>query len=118
MSKTEDSQLVDKEKHVKPKYRITPRFYSQFNRKDKTLNFEIHLPGVQKEKVSLKVLPNLLHLEAPREMDESTVVYTLSRYFPWEVDPESIDANCADGLLKFNVKIKDPLKEAVDIKLT
>lgn len=117
MTEAENSKLVDKEKEQKPKYRITPRFYSGMNRKDKSLNYEIHLPGVQKEKVSLKVLPNLVHLEAPREMEDSIIVYTLSRYFPWEVDPDSIDAHCADGLLKFSVKVKDPLAEAVNIKL-
>ena len=117
MSKAEDSKVVDKEKEIKPKYRVTPRFYSRLNRKNRTLIYEVHLPGVNKELVSLKILPDLMHLEAPREMEESIVVYTLSRYFPWEVDPESIEAKCADGLMNFSIKIKDPLSEAVDIKL-
>lgn len=118
MAKAEDSKLVDKDKEEKPTYRLRPRFYSQLNRKEETLEYEIHLPGVVKEKVTLKVLPDLLHLEAPRELEDRTWIYTLSRYFPWEVDPESIDAKCENGLLKFSVKIKDPLKEAVDIQLS
>ena len=118
MAEAKDSQLINKEKEKKPKYRITPRFYSSINRKERILNYEIHLPGVQKERVSLKILPDLMHLEAPREMEDSIIVYTLSRYFPWEVDPDSIDAHCANGLLKFSVKVKDPLAEAVDINLS
>jgi HSP20 family molecular chaperone IbpA len=118
MSKEEDSKLIDKQKDQKAKYRMTPRYYTRLNRKDNSILFEIHLPGVRKESVSLKVLPDLMHLEALREMETSDIIYTLSRYFPYEIDPESIDAHCENGLLKFSVKIKDPLAEAVDIKLS
>ncbi len=118
MAKAEDSKIIDKEKESKPTFRITPRYYSRLNRENRTLELEIHLPGVDKAKVSLKVLPDLMHLEAPRELEDRKWIYTLSRYFPWEVDPESIDAKCSNGLLNFTLKIKDPLAEAVDITLS
>ncbi|MBN2156706.1 MAG: Hsp20/alpha crystallin family protein [Candidatus Lokiarchaeota archaeon] len=118
MSKSEDTHLMDKEKEQKRLFRITPKYYSELDRKKNIMNFEIHLPGVQKEKVSLKILPDLMHLEATREMDNNEVIYTLTRYFSYEVEPDSIEANCSNGLLKFSVKIKDPLAEAIDIKLS
>ena len=117
MTEAEQTKIVEKESQAKPTYRVRPRYYSGLNRKDKSISFEIHLPGVSKERVSLKVLPELFHLEAPREMEDSEVIYTLSRYFPYEIDPESIEPSCGNGLLKFTVKIKDPLSEAVDITL-
>lgn len=117
MSETNETSVVDKEQQPKPKYRVRPRYYSGLNRKNKTISFEVHLPGVSKDQVSLKVLPDLFHLEAPREMEDSEIIYTLSRYLPYEIDPDTIESSCGNGLLKFTLKIKDPLSEAVDIKL-
>lgn len=118
MSKEIDSHLMDKEKKEEHIFRVTPRFYTELDRKEKMFNFEIHLPGVPNEKVSLKILPDLMHLEAVREMEDRNIIYTLTRYFSYEVEPDSINAKCTNGLLKFSIKIKDPLAEAVDIKLS
>jgi HSP20 family molecular chaperone IbpA len=113
----QENKMIEKKEEKKAVYRVTPRWYGELDRKNKQFNFEVHLPGVDKDKVTLKVLPELMHLEATREEESSKAIYTLTRYFSYEVDPDSIDAKCTNGLLKFSINIKDPLSDAVDIKL-
>jgi HSP20 family protein len=111
-----ESKTSKKEEHLKT-YRIHPTYYSDLDYDTRTISYEVHLPGVDKENVSLKVLPDLWNMEATRKEKKSQAFYTLSRYFPYEVDPNSVKASYEHGLLKFTVTLKDPLADAVDIKL-
>jgi len=111
-----ESKTSKREEHLKT-YRIHPTYYSDLDYDTRTITYEVHLPGVDKENVSLKVLPEFWNMEATRKERKSQAFYTLSRYFPYEVDPNSVKATFENGLLKFTVSLKDPLADAVDIKL-
>jgi len=95
------------------KYHITPTHYLEFDDDGKEWTLEIHLPGVAKENIKFKALPDAYFLEARREV----ALYSVSEYFPFDVDVSSISGKYSDGLLIVKGKIKDPLAEAVNIKL-
>ncbi len=94
-------------------YEIRPTYYSNFDSDARQFECEIHLPGVKKEEVKLRVLPELFDVKARREH----VLFTLTEYFPYELDVNSIQAKYENGLLQLKAKIRDPLADAVDIPL-
>jgi len=104
-------EVIEKEHFI---YNITPNYYSSFNINEESLEYEIHLPGVKKENIKLKILRDMFDLKA--EIDESSK-YSLSLYFPYDIDENSIEASYENGLLKFKAGLRDPLKEAYDLKL-
>ena len=95
------------------KYRICPTSYFNFNPKTKQWTLEIHVPGVDKEKISLKVLPNQVFFEGQRD----AAMYTLSRYFPWKIDVDSVKGEYLNGLLNLTGKLADPMKNAVALTI-
>jgi len=94
-------------------YQIRPTYYSNFNSDEGEFVCEIHLPGVKKDEVKLRVLPELFDLKAKREH----VLFTLTEYFPCELDVNSIQAKYENGLLQMKARIRDPLEDAVEIPL-
>jgi len=95
------------------KYQITPTHYMSFDSENNEWELEVHLPGVAKENVKFKTLSDAYFLEARRD----TALYSVSEYFPFDVDVASIQAKYENGLLVVKGKIKDPLAEAVNITL-
>jgi len=102
---------ISKEKE-KFEYKMRPIHYWNFET-DGTWELEIHLPGVKKEEIKLKILEDMYDLNALRE----NVRYTLTEYFPCAINPRSIDARYDNGLLYIKGKIKDPLADAIEIKV-
>jgi len=102
------------QKENKLQYRIIPTIYTTCNSKSKELNLEIHLPGVKKENVQFKILPELFDLRAKK--DESTF-YAISEYFPYEINPDTVEAHYENGMLEMKAKIKDPMDSAYSIKI-
>jgi HSP20 family molecular chaperone IbpA len=94
-------------------YSIRPTFYTNLNSINREFTCEIHLPGVDKENVKLKVLPELFDLKAQREH----VLYTLTEYFPAQIETEGLETKYENGLLTMKAKLRDPLADAVDIPL-
>jgi len=80
---------------------------------DGNWEIEIHIPGVKKDSIKLKILNELYDLKAKR----GNVNYTLTEYFPCNINPDSIDARYDNGLLYIKGKVKDPMDDAVEIKL-
>ena len=91
------------------KYRICPTNYFNYNPHTKEWALEIHVPGIDKEKISLKVLPNRVFFEAQRDV----AMYTLSRYFPWKINVDSVKGTYENGLLNLTGSIADLMKNAV-----
>jgi len=110
--KTELNELSQKENFLQ--FRIIPTIYTTCNSKSKEINLEIHLPGVKKENIQLKILPELFDLRAKK--DENTF-YAISEYFPYEINPDSVEAHYENGLLEMKAKIKDPMDSAYSIKI-
>lgn len=94
-------------------YRVRPNIYSSFDSKTGEFEYEVHLPGVNKKDVKLRVLPTLFDLKARRDQ----ILFTETEYFPYEIDVNAIEAKYENGLLRMHGKLKNPLDDAVEIKL-
>jgi len=95
-------------------WRIRPYYSVDFDYDTGMYNARVELPGVPKEHVKLRVLPELFDVRATRQHTQ----YLLTEYFPYDVDPNSIEAKYEHGLLLIKGKFKDPLDDAVDIHLS
>jgi HSP20 family molecular chaperone IbpA len=94
-------------------YRIRPSFSSHVDYSTGEYISEIQLPGVPKDRVKLRILPELFDLKASWEH----VLYTLMEYFPVKVNMDTFEAQYNHGLLRMKAQFLDPLAEAVDIVL-
>jgi len=111
--KKDNAMQETKVKEDEAWYQIRPTYYSNFDTSAGEFECEVHLPGVGKDDVKLRVLPELFDLKAKREH----VLFTLTEYFPCECDINSLDAKYENGLLRLRAKIRNPLESAVDIPL-
>jgi len=94
-------------------YHIRPPFSSHFDYSTREFTCEVQLPGVPKDRVKLRILPELFDLKGTCEH----VLYTLTEYFPAKVNVDTLDAQYNHGLLRMKVQFLDPLVEAVEIVL-
>ena len=95
------------------RYRIRPTRYLNYDCAENTWNMEFHLPGVDKNNIDLKFLNNAYALKARRDQ----ALYHNSEYLPFEIDEKTIEADYSNGLLYVKGHIKDPMDDAVEIKL-
>jgi len=95
-------------------WRIRPNYSADFDNETGEYNARVELPGVPKDHVKLRVLPDLFDLRATRQHTQ----YLLTEYFPYEMDVNSIEAKYENGLLLIKGKFKDPMESAVDIQLS
>jgi len=95
-------------------WRIRPVYSADFDSETGEYNARVELPGVPKEHVKLRVLPDMFDLRATRKHTQ----YLLTEYFPYELDVNSIEAKYENGLLLIKGKFKDPMESAVDIQLS
>ncbi len=94
-------------------YYIRPSFSPHFDYSTGEFTCEVQLPGVPKDRVKLHILPELFDLKATCEH----VLYTLTEYFPVNVNVDTLDAQYNQGLLRMKVQFLDPLAKAVEIVL-
>jgi HSP20 family molecular chaperone IbpA len=115
MATNEDTKdLTTRSKEDEIYWRIRPFYNADIDNETGIYNARVELPGVPKDHVKLRVLPELFDLRATREHTQ----YVLTEYFPYELDPNTIEAKYEHGLLLIKGKFKDPLDSAVDIKLS
>ena len=77
-------------------YRVRPLFSSNLDVSTGEVTCEVQLPGVPKDNVKLRVLPELFDLKGTH----AHVLYTLTEYFPFKINVDSLDAQYNDGLLR------------------
>ena len=107
------TSVISEPEKLEIKYRICPTNYLNYNPQTKEWILEIHVPGVDKEKISLKVLPNRVIFEAQRDV----AMYTLSRFFPWKIEVDSVKGTYENGLLNLTGLLADPMKNAVNLTI-
>ena len=94
-------------------YNVFPDMRRKINHENRTISFEVSLPGVKKENISLKVLPNFFHLHAKR----GQLMYSANQNFGKKITPEKTTAKYENGLLKITAYIPDPFEGAKEISL-
>lgn len=99
---------IEEEKENKVRYRAYPDISTYVDYNNRKVKVEISLPGVSKENISLKALPNWFYINANRDEIE----YTANHSWGAEIVPEKTVALYNNGLLKITANIKDPLDGA------
>jgi HSP20 family molecular chaperone IbpA len=107
------NEAIQEEIEQEIRYRIRPTRYFNFDAEEMEWVLEVHLPGVQKSEIKLKILPNLYDLKAHR----GEALYSLTQYFPWDIETDSVKAKYENGLLIVSGKIRDPMADSVPIIL-
>ena len=95
------------------KYYIRPTRYINYDSDKKEWEIEVHLPGIKKENIDLRVLKDMYVLRATRDQ----ALYALTENFPFDVKVESVQGEYKDGLLRVKGSILDPMENAIEIKL-
>jgi len=95
-------------------YRLQPRHSWSVDYDTNDWLLEIELPGVLKDHVKIRYLEDFYELRATRDKVE----YVLADYFPFDIDLKSVSGKYNQGLLTITGKIRDPLAEAVEVKLS
>ncbi len=108
-----EKKKKSKESEDDIKYHIQPDHFIDFDAETNSWEMEVNLPGIKKDEVSLKILEDAFQLIARRDK----AIYHLEDYFPFLVKPDSVEAKYENGLLHIKGKVKDPLEDAVEIKL-
>jgi len=96
-------------------YKIYPDIYRHINYYERAVEIEVSLPGVKKEDIVLKALPNWFHITAKRQ--DINAEYTANYNFGVETVPEKTTAEYFNGLLKIHATIMDPLEKAKEVKI-
>lgn len=94
-------------------YRVYPEMRRRINYQNKTVHFEVSLPGVKKENIELKALSTWFHITG----DRGHMQYSANQSFGMEIVPEKTEAKYEQGLLHITAHIRDPLDDAKQIEL-
>ena len=86
-------------------HRIMPK-YGVWTNKDNVV-IQIALPGVKKEDIEIKALPDYFMLRAARENANS--IYNLDLEFGYKLEPEVYKATYEEGLVRVELKLYNPL---------
>lgn len=95
--------------------KVAPEVCSFVDDDHTKLTIEIALPGVKKEDIKLKMHEDSFNISAPREDSNTEYVTTLALCCP--VKPDKADAKYENGLLRIEVPFKDPMEDAVAVKV-
>ncbi len=93
--------------------KVTPEVCSYVDEEHLRLYLEITIPGVDKKDINLKMHEDSFNLNAPRK----DIEYVTTLSFCCPVVPDKAEANYENGLLKIEVPFKDPMENAIKIKV-
>ena len=93
--------------------KVAPEVCSYVDDEHFKLTVEISIPGVKREDINLRMHDDSFSLSAPR--DDIEYVTTMSFCCP--VKSDQARARYRDGLLKVEVPFKDPMEDAVKVKV-
>jgi HSP20 family protein len=96
--------------------KVTPEVCSYVDDNHTQLTLEISIPGVKKENIKLKMHDDSFYINAVRE--DSNTEYVTTRAFCCPVSPDKAEAKYENGLLKIVIPFKDPMEDAVSVKIS
>jgi len=111
MAITETQTKPIEEKKAEPLFWVVPTYHGWLEEKQFVLEFE--LPGVKKDEIKIKALPDEFLLEAKRER----YGYHADLDLTFEIDPTKIKATYHEGLLRVEISLVDPTEKAVEVKI-
>ncbi len=114
IKETEGSELEEvKEKEEMTERIISPRFYLCVKDSGRGYSGEIHLPGVDREFITLRMNENYLLVTGKTD----SIKYIRSFGFGCPVDPKTAKSKYREGLLTFEVEFKEPDLRTIDIEV-
>src|SRR5208283_3658528 len=98
-----------------PEYRmkVAPDTVAYADGENHKLIVEFAIPGAPTETIDVKILQDSVHLTAPARDIEYVSALALS----WPVKPDKAEATYDHGLLRIEVPFKDPMEDAVKVKI-
>ncbi|MFX0007317.1 MAG: Hsp20/alpha crystallin family protein [Candidatus Hermodarchaeota archaeon] len=102
------------EKEDKPsKPRVFPEICASTNKEGTGFDIEVYLPGVDKEKIELKMNKDYFKINGELE----SLTYSGTYQFCCPVDPEKAKSIYKEGLLKINVPYEEAELHTVDVTI-
>jgi len=97
----------------KSKFVTSPDVCSWADDESENYHFEITMPGVEKETIKLKIHEDSFFVSGETE----NTIYVGSYAICCPIKPEKTKAIYKNGILKIDAPFKDPLEDAVDVKI-
>ena len=91
-----------------------PKMFSEIDADLKNYNIEIHLPGISKDKIKLKLKENLIYVSGEGDSVKYVGYYTIR----CPIDLEDAKATYKEGLLKIHAPLKVLLKDVKNIVIS
>lgn len=98
---------------AKESFRLTPEVCSYISEDDRTLNIEVSIPGVNRDKIRLRMVDDSFSLQATGK----EVSYVTASAFCCPVRSAEARAAYEDGCLKITVPFRDPFENAVQVPI-
>ena len=111
-TKGSEIEEVKEEEKMRPRV-ISPRFYLCVKDSGTGYSGEIHLPGVDRDFITLRMNENYLLVSGKTD----SIKYIRSFGFGCPVDPKTAKSKYREGLLTFEVDFKEPDLHTVDIEV-
>jgi len=99
------------QKIAEPQYYVVPTYHGWFE--EKKFIVEVELPGISKDSIKIKTLPDYFTLQAQR----GNIGYKLNIDLYFDIDPSQVKAKYHEGLLRLEFSLVDPIEKAVDVKI-
>jgi len=99
------------QKSAEPRYYVVPTYHGWFE--EKKFIVEVELPGISKESIKIKALPDYFTLLAQRDQ----IGYKLNLDLYFNIEPSQIKANYHEGLLRLEFPLVDPIEKALEVKI-
>jgi HSP20 family molecular chaperone IbpA len=93
--------------------KIAPNTVAYSDAENHKLVVEFAIPGAPTDTIDVKILEDSIHLTAPAR----DVEYVSSLALSWPVKPVKAEATYEHGLLRIEVPFKDPMEDAVNVKI-
>jgi HSP20 family molecular chaperone IbpA len=114
IKETKSSEIEEvKEEETMTRRIISPRFYLCVKDSGTGYSGEIHLPGVDRDSITLRMNENYLVVSGKND----SIRYMRSFGFGCPVDPKTAKSKYREGLLTFEVDFKEPDLRTVDIEV-